>query len=577
MGSGGNDLGFLSVLPSLTAIVLAIATHRVLPSLLAGIGIAVWLLPSAPGSYLATHPDASGLSYAWGACRDWVVSMVGSHLWPNLNDSKWDRSQPIPLVLGDHAKVFLFTIFLGAQVSLIHRMGGMLAIVRSLAPLARTRRRGQALTWLLGLIIFIDDYANTLLLGSSMRPLTDRLRISREKLSFIVDSTAAPVSGLALVSTWVATELSLIEKGFADAGMPLGTETFAILVATIPFRFYVLFMLAFVWIVAWTGKDFGPMLKAEQSMWRNGVDEKLHGVTRDASEQDATNGRWWFAVIPIMVTVGWVCYWLWKTGVEAVAAGNLDPGAGWLRRVALIIGNGNSYDALMIGSLLGLLVAAAIAAWKGAVAPTAIGKAILDGTLHVAPALAILWLSWTLSHLSGEEHLATGNYLASLLDNRLPLWAYPTLIFLLGAAVAFATGTSWGTMGILFPIAIPLVVQALKTSQGSVDPYDPIMISSLGAVLAGAIFGDHCSPISDTTILSSRSSQCHHMEHVRTQMPYALLSAVVAVLCGTLPCALGVPASICLLAGLAVLFVFLHAFGGRAEDPVVADKPATGT
>jgi Na+/H+ antiporter NhaC len=231
----------------------------------------------------------------------------------------------------------------------------------------------------------------------------------------------------------------------------------------------------------------------------------------------------------------------------------------------------------MIGSLLGLLVAAAIAAWKGAVAPTAIGKAILDGTLHVAPALAILWLSWTLSHLSGEEHLATGNYLASLLDNRLPLWAYPTLIFLLGAAVSFATGTSWGTMGILFPIAIPLVVQALKTSQGSVDPYDPIMISSLGAVLAGSIFGDHCSPISDTTILSSRSSQCHHMEHVRTQMPYALLSAVVAVLCGTLPCALGVPASICLLAGLAVLFVFLHAFGGRAEDPVVADKPSTGT
>ena len=227
-----HPYGWLSLLPPITAIVLAIATRRVLLSLLLGIFAGALLL--AGGNPFAAIGDGLEL-----------------HLWSALTDH-------------DNLRVFAFTLLMGAMVGVVSRAGGMRGLVNAISPWAANRRRGQLVTWLLGLLIFFDDYANTLLLGSTLRPLCDRLKISREKLAFLVDSAAAPVAGLALVSTWVAAEISYVQDGLINAGAD-HINAFNLFVASIGYRFYVLWMLMFVPLIGWLGRDFGPMLRAERS------------------------------------------------------------------------------------------------------------------------------------------------------------------------------------------------------------------------------------------------------------------------------------------------------------------------
>ncbi|MEC8556976.1 MAG: Na+/H+ antiporter NhaC family protein [Planctomycetota bacterium] len=545
------------ILPPLLTIVLAILTKRIVLSLVLGIASGVILLLPSP----AVFQEELGTRFTQQIflqenARSFIGEIFEVHLWGSLVDK-------------DHIRVFLFTTILGMQVALIHRMGGMLGIVQLAAPLARSRRGGQLMTWFMGLIVFIDDYANTLLLGSTMRPITDRLKISREKLAFLVDSTAAPVSGLALISTWVATEIGNMEEGYAEAGVDISGQSFGIFLQTIPSRFYVLFALGFVFLCGLLCRDFGPMLRAE----RKALGRKDDAAT-DKSATSEEQGNSLNAILPIFVTVAVVLFLLAFTGK---ASSGLSDWPAWDEYKAWgeVIGQGDSYLSLVYGALAGLLVTLGLNTLQRRLTNSEARGAMLGGFTHVLPALVILWLAWALSNLTGENHLAIGDFLADKLKNSdfNPAF-FPTVIFVFSASIAFSTGTSWGTMAIVLPMSIPLVHKTLTASGAAIEPDHFLMTASIASVLAGAIFGDHCSPISDTTILSSRSSDCDHIAHVRTQMPYALTIGTVAILCGTLPAGYGVSAYVLLPLGLVAMFFILLFFGRRAT-PLESDSLST--
>ena len=433
----------------------------------------------------------------------------------------------------------------------------MEAIVDGIAPLARSRRGGQLTVWLLGLIVFFDDYANTLLLGNTMQPLADRLRLSREKLAYLVDTTAAPVSGLALVSTWVATEISYVQQGLDDVQLVDNPTAFSLFVATIPYRFYVLWALIFVPLIGLLGRDFGPMLRAELR-----ATEKPAKATTETKTLE-TSGHWASALFPVLTVVLVTVTLIVLTGIAALGD---RPTAE--RTWMSVFGNGDSYVALLYGSLLGLLVAMGLARFKARFDWGAVQNSAADGARKVAPALVILWLAWALSGLTESDQLATGDYLGELLRDNLDARLLPTLVFILASIVAFSTGTSWGTMGILTPLVVSVTVELLGTNSAPISSQNPLLICSVGSVLAGAIFGDHCSPISDTTVLSSQASGCDHVAHIRTQLPYALSVGLVSIFCGTLPIGFGASVWLMLPLGVAALVVLLLVLGKRTQDAI---------
>ena len=528
----GEHYGIWSVLPPLLAILLAMLTRRVIPSLLMGVFAAALVLTDG-------NPFAA------------VVRCITTDLISSLRDP-------------DHVRVFAFTLLMGAMVGVIHRSGGMRGLVDLLRPFATNRRRGQVITWLMGLIIFFDDYANTLLLGTTFRPVTDRLKISREKLAYIVDSTAAPVAGIAIVSTWVAGEVDFISTGLADIDIPTSQGLgFSIFIETIVYRFYPLLALMLVGMVACTGRDFGPMRKAEKQAIDNFTENEMENRETSGRRELVSGGRVHLALVPIVV--------LTAVLVAALVLTGLPDGSGGTS-LWQIIGSADAYSALVWASLAGCLTAMLLTGLEQRGSLADIFRAAMRGAWQMFPALVVLWLAWTLAELSASSEatdpagrLGTAVYLAGLLGDAVSSEWMPTLVFLLSAVVSYCTGTSWGTMSLLTPLVIRVTWQLIDPT-GEEMVHNPIFLASIGAVLAGSIFGDHCSPISDTTILSSRASGCDHMAHVWTQMPYALVVGAVSILAGTIPVGFGISVWICLPVSVLLLFGFLWYFGRRAEE-----------
>ncbi len=524
-----SEHGWLSLLPPVVAIVLAIATRRVIASLLAGTFVGALIL--ARGNPLRA-----------------VSTLAVDNFWPQVIDR-------------DHLYVLAFTLLMGAMVGVLNRAGGMRGLVDAVSVWASNRRRGQLATWFVGLAMFFDDYANALLVGTTFRSLADRLRISREKLAYLVDSTSAPVAGLALVSTWVAGEISYIQQGLdaLDADPALARSAFDVFVATLPYRFYAWWALLLVAVVAVTNRDWGPMLTAERR-----AQSQLGGAIETLADRlmiPAAARPYWNAVVPVMVRITVIVYVLYATG--RTASGDL-PGASW----AETFGNGDSYVALTYGSIAGLATAVLLAAAQRFLQFGAMSAAILGGAWQMMPAMLVLWFAWTLSGLTDADHLGTGVYISGIVSERIALLWLPTLVFLLAGGVAFATGTSWGTMGMLTPLVIEVTASVLSAEGVAEDSVvvDPIFLATVGSVLAGAIFGDHCSPISDTTILSSRASGCDHVAHVRTQIPYALLGAAVSIAFGTLIVGAGFGVGMAWSLGVIVLVATHCGLGRKVDD-----------
>jgi Na+/H+ antiporter NhaC len=522
------QFGSESLLPPLVAILFAIATRRVVIPLACGVFVGAVLL--------AVRDD----QLAW-----WHAPQV-------FFDAMWTSA-----ITTSHLQAVAFTLLLGAMVGVLERGGGMRSLIRLLSRKIKSRRGAQSMIASSGLAIFFDDYANTLLLGGTMRSTADRYGLSREKLAYLVDSTAAPVAGLAVVSTWAAIEISYMGDGLKAGGVTEKSAAFDLFIRSIPYRFYPWLALVMVYCISWTGRDFGPMRQVEQAA-HNG---RANALQSEPSESLDHRWLWVAAVVPVLLCLAAVAWVLVHTGLQAVGDWRQIEG-GPLRVAGQILGNGDAYVALIVGGLLGLIAAIVMALGLGDLPLRGILRSAWGGAKQMVPALVILWFAWALSAMTEPDRLDTGGYLAGLLSDRLDPRLLPTVVFLTAGAMAFSTGTSWGTMGILTPLSIALALRLDPTG----GPDGAIVLSTSGAVLAGAIFGDHCSPISDTTVLSSRASDCDHVAHVRTQMPYAIVVAVICIIAGTLPSTLGVSPWISLIVGLVAIVASVRVLGSAPES-----------
>lgn len=410
----------------------------------------------------------------------------------------------------DHAAVILFTVLLGSMISVMNKSGGTTAVVERMTGFANTRQKGQILTWLTGLIVFFDDYANTLLIGSSMRPLCDRLKISRAKLAFLIDATAAPVAGLAL-STWTAFEIGVIDESLATAQIDASASE--VFFATIPFRIYPVLAIVTVAGIAICGRDFGPMLKAEQQALNDG--QRL-----PIQSSRLTDSSIWFAIMPVSLLV-----------------------------TVVLVGFLNGIDAyrLLLLAALAASTLSVVLPWAGRRMTMAECSASwVAGIESMIPAIIVLTLAWSIADVCSTDKLNTAGYLISQVGDAVSPVFLPTVAFLAAAAIAVSIGSSFTTMSLLLPLFIPLAWSILGSTDSTTSVDNPIFLATVGAILAGAIFGDHCSPISDTTVLSSAAAGCDHLQHVSTQLPYALLIAACSVVFGYLPIGFGVPWWLCL-------------------------------
>ena len=523
---------WVSLAPPLLAIALALILRQVIPALFAGVWLGAWII------------NGFSLAGLWTGLLD----SFGVHLLKAAANE-------------EHMSVILFSLMIGGTVGIISRNGGLQGIVNRIVVWADSARHAALATATMGLAVFFDDYANTLVVGNTMRPVTDSMKISRAKLAYIVDSTAAPVSCIALVTTWIGYEVGLIGEAvsYVDG---LDVEAYLLFLSSIPYSFYPLLAITFVFMVAGSGRDFGPMLSAERRMLEHGVEEHdtagaAHGEDCETIESKSGKPqRPINAVAPIAVLLLGVMGGLYVTGTTALG----DRGA----ELRDIIGAANAYKALMWGSLLSMVTAAVLSMAQRILTLQETVDAWYRGMRSMIYAMIILMLAWSLGGVT--DVLQTADFLVSVLGDTLPVQVLPTLVFIIAAFTAFATGSSWGSMGILTPLVIPLTWAVMQNS-GHAGPADMhILYSSIAGILAGSVWGDHCSPISDTTILSSMASGCDHVEHVRTQLPYAFLVGTVSVLGGSLPVAFGLPWWAGLLIGAATLLTILRLFGKHAEE-----------
>jgi Na+/H+ antiporter NhaC len=498
-----HDYGLLSLLPVALAIFLALRTRQIILSLGAGVVVAALIINN------------------W---KPWAALVYTVD--PLILDAIANR---------DHVKVTLFTLFVAATLEIISHGKGTRALVQRITRWAQTRRSGMLATWGAGMVVFFDDYANCLIVGGSMRSVCDRLKISREKLAYLVDSTAAPMATLALVSTWIGFEVSLMGDALAASGKDV--NAYAFFLEGLPYRFYPFLALAFAFFIAWTGRDFGPMRAAEA----------LSAAKHDPEEEETLpRSRVWLGALPIMALVGVTGASLWLQGTAA---------KGTEARLFEIIGGADGYDAMLHGSIAALAFASILAVLLRALTLNDVQHAALTGIRGLVDAMAVLFLAWAMGTAIGE--LGAAQYLVATLGPSVPAWTLPTLVFGISAAIAFATGTSFGTMSIMIPLAIPLAFQ--------LDPDSTLALATSAAVLSGATWGDHCSPISDTTVLSSTGTGCDHGAHVATQIPYALTAGGISILVCSIPAGFGVNPWLCLGLGILACGGAVRFFGKPPE------------
>jgi len=476
-----SDFGILSLLPPLVAIGLAILTKRVLFALFTGVWVGALMI-------VGGNPISATVQ-TW----DWIIGNA-------LDD--WNQ------------KILLYDFIIGAAFGLVYKSGAASAFARAITRRVKSSRAASILGWVLGVAIFFDDYGNTVIVGNSMRPITDKTRVSREMLAYIDDSTAAPVATIALVSSWIGYEVGLIQDSFDSLGIEVGS--YAAWLSAWPYKLYSILAIVMVLLIAYTHRHYGAMLKAEYRARTTGKVLRDGAQPMMATESDLglpmEGGTIHAFIWPILALIGVFLYGMWYTGggSEVYAAEGLKG----------VMSNADTALALLWAGFAMLVLVMLIILVKKQMSLEGVEKGIVQGMKQMVMANAILLLAWSIK--SACDAVGTADFVVNAaVGGGVPGAIVPLIIFLSAAFVSFTTGTSWGTFGVIMPMAIPLGY----TLGGGVGP---ILYASMGAVLAGGIFGDHCSPISDTTIMSSMFSGSDHIDHVSTQLPYAVTVAGVS-------------------------------------------------
>ncbi len=559
MPEGGDSEAFAALygvwtlIPPLLALLLAFLTRNVILSLFLGVLSGTWMVALVSGDLLGS------ITGAFFNSTDYFIGTLAD---------RWD------------AGIIMQVLVIGALIALITRMGGMRAIADLVVKIAKGPRSAQITMWISSWVIFFDDYANALIIGPIMRPLCDKYRISREKLAYIVDSTAAPVAGIMLISTWIGTELVNINEGLAIAGVT-GVTAYGIFIDTIPYRFYNIMALFFVFATAFLLRDFGPMLKAEVRARTTGetinpgsevmetekvVDEEKEEIKENygilKTSKKVTPPNIWNALIPVGVLIISAVILFYTNGAAAVGAEALE-GLSFFEAVREAYSNSDASIVLFQAGLLACIVAIIMGFFEKIFTLKDGIETWAHGMKSMLFVCIVLILAWSIGSVIGD--LGTAHFLVSNLSDVLPQFIVPALIFIIAAVVSFATGTAYGTMAILLPLCIPLAAAIVGitgmeiTSSG--DAYVYILMCS-SAVLTGAIFGDHSSPISDTSILSSMGAGCSLLDHVITQIVYAVTVGVV-VIAGYILVGLGLNVWITLLVMAAILVLILLFVGKK--------------
>ncbi len=483
------------LLPPLLAIALAFITKQVLVALFAG----VWI-----GGLMATGWDVFG---GTATTLGWIIS--------NVTDS-WN------------ATILVFDFIIGALIGVLYVSGSMFSLASELSKKIKSARGASFLSWFLGLAVFFDDYTNAVIVGNASRPLTDRLRVSREFLSYIVDSTAAPVAGLAIVSTWIGYEVSLIDDSFnylkslvSEGKIALAPDVGAMYawLMSVPYRYYSILAIILVLLLVITRRHYGPMLKAEHravsegKVIREGAQPLMPTETVLGSAK--SSAPWWVFVSSVIVLVIVTLLGMWVTG---------GGDQWWTVSFTEALMNADAATALLWSSFAAYIFAAVAVLVTRSMRFKEVMDSTVRGMYLMVLANAILVLAWSIK--SATEAVGTAEYVVGLATAAgVPAMIVPAIIFLASCFIAFTTGTSWGTFGVMMPIAVPMAWR-IALAQGA-DPY-VVTYASIASVFAGGIFGDHCSPISDTTIMSSMFSASDHIDHVNTQLPYALTAAGIS-------------------------------------------------
>ena len=459
-----TDPSWYSILPPVLAIVLAIWSKQVILSLFAGIWIGYTLL--------------NGLNPVAGAARslDGIIEVFSD---------------------GGDARVLLFTLLIGSLIATIELSGGVRGFVHFLETRrwVHNGRRAQVLAWVTGLVIFIESNITLLVAGSVSRPLFDRYRISREKLAYIIDSTSAPVCVMIPLNAWGAVIISLI----ASAGVANPLETF---IASVPYNLYAIAAILLSAVVIWRNINIGPMKKAElrtqggQLLWPGALPLVDTSSEQRGEEPSGSLPSAAFMIVPIAAMILMMPVSLYITGDGSLIEGSGSVSILWSVSLAIVV------------AWIMILV-------RGKSSVAELMQTFMKGAGALLPISAILLLALALGDVAGI--LRTGEYVANLVGANIPLLLLAPLIFLTSAFIAFSIGSSWGTFAIMIPIAIAIAL--------NLDLPLPLY---LGAAISGAIFGDHASPISDTTVVASMAAATDHIDHVRTQLPYALLAAAIA-------------------------------------------------
>ena len=513
--------GWISILPPLIAITLAFILRTVVPALF----VAIWF-----GAWATNGLSLGGLFT--GLLESFHVYILNTFI---------DR---------DHAAITLFTLMLGGMVGIVYRNGGMHGIIYHLIKRANTPKKGQIAVWLFGLVIFFDDYSNTLIVGNTSRMLCDKLRISRQKLAYLVDSTSAPVSTIAVITTWIGFQVGIIADSIK--GLPgLNESAYLLFLHSIPYSFYPFLAIFLVGLVVTTGRDIGPMvdvelnarkgqenIKLEQDQERSSTGEDLQ-VKMDIPYR-AIN-----AVLPISILVISMVAFIFTTG-----EGNT---------IKDILGSADTFAALMHSTLLSTIMATGLSIGQRILNINEVFEAWYNGLKFMVMGMLVLIMAWALADISAV--LQTADYIVAALGDAIPMNILPAVVFLIAAITAFGSGSSWGVMAILMPLVIPLCWAIMENNGGANPENYHILYSTIACVLTGAVWADHCSPISDTTILTSMASGCELMDHVYTQLPYAAAAGVTALLCGTIPAAFGLPWWLLFGISAAVLVLFIYKYG----------------
>lgn len=464
------DYGILSILPPLIAIILAITTKQVFVSLLAGVFI---------GNMAMNGWDPI---VSMGATLDGMVSIFQE---------------------GWITKTIIFSFLVGGIITLIQASGGVKGFVEFLTEktkLVKNKKSAMLLTQMIGLVMFIESSINILTAGTVTRPLTDKYKVSREKLAFICDATCAPVCGLVPFNAWGATLMGLVAVQVSN-GIIDGNPT-EIYFKSIPYNFYSIITIISVLVYILSGRDWGPMKKAELRAMNEGKlmrDGAVPMISKEAAETEVKEGvkpDMKNMILPLVILIG-----MMPVGLLVTGKGNMFDGSG--------------STSVFWAVTASLAFSAAYYMIKGVMNLDEFMNYLYKGVGSMVPVIVLLIFAFMIGDVASDMN--TGKYIASLVEGRLNGGFGPAIVFIIAAIIAFSTGTSWGTFAIMMPIAVQMAVAI-----------DANLSASIAAVVSGALMGDHCSPISDTTILSSMASASDHIDHVNTQLPYALLNGALA-------------------------------------------------